>query len=107
MDIQLPVYLYDVVTTALPPRLIVTCRTEAAASAVAAALRDAPRDGTDTFTVAPRRVSAVTMAVEPGSSVIVRGYEVASEVLAEAIKAATPEPEPALVEPPPAEEPAP
>lgn len=96
MNIALPVYLYDVVTTDDPPRLIVTCRTEPAALDLAQRLTAAPRDGSDVFTVAPRRVGSVDMTVDPGSSVVVRGYEVASEVLAAAI-ASIPAP---VVEPP-------
>lgn len=116
MDVQLPVYLHDVVTTAIPPRLIVSCRTEAAAQELATRLNQAPRDGDETFTVAAPRVALVTMAVDSGSSVLVRGYEVASDVLAAALQpppepepepAPAPEPDPAPVEPSPVEEPAP
>ena len=111
MDITLPVYLYDVVTTDEAPRVVVSCRTEQAAVDLAAALNAAPRDGTERFVVGERRVAAVTMPVEPGSSVTVRGYEVASEVLAAAIATIPPPPEPVVeepvVDPPPPEEPAP
>lgn len=102
MDVQLPVYLHDVVTTATPPRLIVSCRTEAAAAELAQRLQQAPRADEETFTVAPPRVVLQTMAVEPGSSVIVRGFEVASDVLAAALQPppAAPEPEPVVVAPP-------
>ncbi|MBW7935374.1 MAG: hypothetical protein H3C62_17555 [Gemmatimonadaceae bacterium] len=95
MQITLPVYLYDVVTTADPPRLVVTCRTPDAQSELVRRLNDAPLDGGEVFTMAPMRVGAVAMEVEAGSSVTVRGYEIASEVLAATIAAATPAPEPA------------
>lgn len=120
MDVQLPVYLHDVVTTAIPPRFIVSCRTEAAAQDIAQRLRQAPRADDETFIVAAPRVALVSMPVDAGSSVVVRGYEIASDVLAAALQpppveappveptpAPLPEPEPVVVAPPPVEEPAP
>lgn len=106
MNVQLPVYLYDVITTADPPRFIVSCRTAEDAMRLAQLLQATPRDTEETFTVAPARVAMVDMAVEPGSSVTVRGYEVASEVLAAALTP-PPAPEPAPVEEPAPEPPAP
>ena len=86
MAILMPVYLYDVTTAAEPPRVLVTCRNPAAAQSLAARLNamqaDGVIDGAETFTAALPRVADVEMSVEPGSSVTVRGYEVASEVLA-------------------------
>jgi hypothetical protein len=85
MNIQLPVYFYDVITTADPPRFIVACRTAEDAMQLVKRLSDTPRADAETFTVAPVRVAMVEMAVDPGSSVTVRGYQVASEVLAAAL----------------------
>ena len=89
MAILMPVYLYDVTNAAEPPRVLVTCRNPAAAQSLAARLNamqaDGVIDGAETFTAALPRVADVEMSVEPGSSVTVRGYEVASERIAAAM----------------------
>ena len=86
MDVQLPVYLFDVTTAAASPRIVVTCRTAEAAHALAVRLNDMVNqrelDGADTYTAALPRVSLVTMTVQAGSSVSVEGYQIASDVLA-------------------------
>jgi len=91
MQILMPVYLYDV-TTADGARVIVTCRNADTAHALASRLREMHLSGQlagdEDFTAAPPRLSAIPMQVEPGSSVTVRGYEVASEVVAQALAAA-------------------
>lgn len=107
MDIALPVYLYDVVNSDDASRVVISCRTEQAAIDLVAQLNAAPRADGGTFYRAPRRVAQVTMAVEPGSSVIVRGYEVASDVLAAAIASIPAPVEEAPVEDAPVEEAAP
>ena len=91
MQISMPVYLYDV-TTADGSRTIVTCRNADTAHALASRLREMQQNGDlagdEDFTAAAPRLAAVTMDVIPGSSVTVRGYEVASEVVAQALAAA-------------------
>ena len=72
MQITLPVYLYDVVTTSDPARVVVTCRRPDDATALAVRLNQTALDGGETFTAAPPRVAAVEMAVDPGSSVLHR-----------------------------------
>ena len=87
MDVQLPVYLFDVTTAAAAPRIVVTCRTAEAAQALAVQLNGMARqqllDNADTYTAALPRVALVTMAVQPGSSVSVEGYQIASDVVAQ------------------------
>ena len=94
MDVQLPVYLFDVTTAAEPPRIVVTCRTAEAAQALAVQLNGMAEqrqlDGSDTYTAAPPRVALVTMTVQPGSSVTVEGFQIASDVLAEQLTPAVP-----------------
>lgn len=86
MNVQLPVYMYDVTTTGDPARVVFTCRAQSTAQELAAHLRalaDAGAlEGADSYTFAPPRVALVTLPVEPGSSVLVAGYAIASEVLA-------------------------
>lgn len=101
MDVDLPVYLYDVVTTDTPPRLVVSCRTAEAAQALAVRLEELQRAGllagTEEFTAAEPRVDMVTLPVTPGAHVIVQGYAVATEYVAAALNdAKNAQPQPAV-----------
>jgi hypothetical protein len=90
MDVQMPVYLYDVTTATDTPRLVVTCRSPESATSLAARLnqmRDAGELDDDPFTAAAPRPAVVLLDVEPGSSVLVKGYRVDVEAMAAAVDA--------------------
>lgn len=91
MDVLIPVYLYDVTTTATPPRLIVTCRTADVAQELASRLNAMQAEGklgSETFTAASPRSVSITMTVVPGSSIAVQGYQVAADAVAVRLNAA-------------------
>jgi len=79
---SIPVYLYDVVTAAESPRLVVTCLTERDALSLTTRLALMPLWGDEAFTVAAPRLATVEMDVSAGSSTEVMGYTVATGVMA-------------------------
>lgn len=90
MDVQMPVYLYDVTTATDTPRLVVTCRYAESAQGLAARLnqmRDAGEIDDDPFTASAPRPSVVVIDVDPGSSVMIKGYLVDIEAVATAVDA--------------------
>jgi hypothetical protein len=99
MEIPLPVYLYDVITTSDPPRVVLTCRSGAAAQGYVGRLTESKAaldlEGDETFTVAPPRVAIVSVPLVPGSRVTSSGYDVAIEAVASILVAANPQPVPA------------
>jgi hypothetical protein len=90
--VDLPVYLYDVVTASDAPRFVVSCRTAEAAQQVAVRLNQLRTDGLlagdEHFTAAEPRIATVTLPVTPGAHVIVQGYCVATEAVAVALNQA-------------------
>jgi hypothetical protein len=91
-DVELPVYLYDVTTTAAPPRLVVPCRTPDAAQEIAVRLNQMQDAGllasAETFTTAEPRLALVRLPITPGGTVTIQGYAVATEEVANTLNAA-------------------
>ena len=91
MDVQMPIYLYDVVTAAKAPRLIVTCRSTDDAQALASRLNAMRDEGqvldADAFVVDVPRAAMLSMDVPKGTTVIVNGHEVDLEALSLAMDA--------------------
>lgn len=93
MDVPVPVNLYDVVTTADPPRIVVTCRNAQAQHELAVKLEQlrlaGALEGGEEFTSAPPRVVTLTLPLDPSTQVSAGPYDVAVEPVAQAlIKAA-------------------
>jgi hypothetical protein len=91
-DVELPVYLYDVTTTDVEPRLVVSCRTPDAAQFLATRLNQLQAEGVladpATFTAAEPRLALVRLPITPGGTVTIQGYAVATEEVANALNAA-------------------
>lgn len=87
MDIPLPVVLYDVVTTADPPRLVATCRNAGAQQQLATRLNKMRTDeelhGGEEFACAAPRTEVVQVPLVPGSRVTSSGYDVSVEAVAQ------------------------
>lgn len=91
MDVEIPVFLYDVTTADAQPRLIVSCRAAADAQELASRLNAMQRDGklgTETFTAAEPRETTTIMTVDAGASVEIQGYRVSLETVAARLDAA-------------------
>lgn len=90
MDVSMPVYLYDVTTAANPSRLVVTCVTAECAQDIATRLngmRDRGEIDDDPFTAAAPRAATKLLTVDPGSSVVIKGYRIDVEAVANAVDA--------------------
>jgi hypothetical protein len=90
MDVSMPVYLYDVTTASATPRVVVTCLTPEAAQDIATRLNRLRDDGViddDPFTASAPRSATKTLAVDPGSSVTIKGYRIDVETVAAAVDA--------------------
>lgn len=92
MNVPIPVYLFDVIAAGDPTHVVVTCRNAGAAADLVARLNAFGATdqlyGAPAYAVAPPRVETVFVLLQPGTSVSVTGYEVASEAVAGILLAA-------------------